>query len=88
MSKRRVPCPNRCDSEGILYGGVCAGCGGKGWVYEKATILPLPPVPVVKKELTRAGYHEMLDRAMNATPEGESFVGRFVDLIVKEARGS
>lgn len=28
----REKCDNGCDSEGMLYGGVCAKCGGKGYV--------------------------------------------------------
>lgn len=31
---------------------------------------------------SRKRYHEMLDGAMNETPEGESFVGAFVNAII------
>lgn len=34
-------------------------------------------------EKSRQNYHNLLDKAMDMTPEGESFLGYFVNLVVK-----
>lgn len=77
---RGQSCPNRCDSEGRLYGGTCVQCGGKGWIHADS------PDPNTAPVVGRVRYHALLDQAMDATPEGQSFLGRFVDLIVMEGR--
>lgn len=43
---------------------------------------PLVPMQAVT---ARARFHELLDRAMDLTREGEPFVGRFVNMLVKDA---
>ena len=185
MKNGRKPCPNKCDSEGMLHGSMCAACGGKGWVHddvvaaidvvsgsgpprrvfeikgepkgsldEKRVKLPGVVISaqcpqckhVVKRDLARDGldypvmnkpfdygfwcsecdrewdvkvvltirlnfydpeqpkekpkekpasqgsagrshYHDLLDKAMDTTPEGSAFLGRFVDAVLREGHG-
>jgi hypothetical protein len=45
--------------------------------------LGLPDSPAPQPDHPRARYHDMLDRAMDRTVEGESFLGKFVDMVLR-----
>jgi hypothetical protein len=69
------------------YGFCCPECDREWDVEVVLTVrLGFPEAPEQKAPLAsgRAHYHELLDRAMSATKEGDSFLGRFVDMVAKE----
>ena len=86
---RRMPCPTACDSEGLLYGAKCVTCGGRGFVDHPITSAEaarhlMELMEPARKRDGRERWHDLLDKSLDQTQEGCSFLGRFVDMVIGE----